>query len=82
MENKRVREGLKLNPDTLLVLTQMGKSNLAVPEHTEYFRVLVWSKGKGNPDCLTNWVDLIPNKTYTLIKDLLVPVALMSGTGC
>ncbi|KTD52874.1 hypothetical protein [Legionella quateirensis] len=82
MNNKIVREGLKLNPDNLFVLTQLGKNNLAIPEQAEYFRVLVWSKSSGNPDFLTNWVDLIPNKTYTLTQDLLVPVALMSGTGC
>lgn len=48
----------------------------------EYFRVLVWSDGKSEPDLLTNGVDVVPNKTYTVRDDLLVPAVLMAGTGC
>lgn len=80
--NKKVREGLKLNPNSLSVLTQSGKINLDIPEKAEYFRVLVWSNGTMTPDFLTNWVDIIPNKIYTLNDDHLVPLALMSGAGC
>lgn len=81
-ENKALIYGLKLKPETLQVLTQSGKIDLSVPEKVEYFRVLVWSKGEGDPDLLTNWVDIVPNKTYTLETDHLVPAALMAGTGC
>jgi len=80
--NKMVRNEVKLNPKTLRFLTQMGKIDLDIPKKAEYFRVLVWSKGAKNPDFLTNWVDIIPNKIYTLNEDHFVPLALMSGTGC
>ena len=80
--NNAVINGTKLNPKTLQVLTQTGKVNLNIPSKAEYFRVLVWSKGEGEPDLLTNWVDIVPNKTYTLKADHLVPSVLMSGTGC
>lgn len=80
--NNRLQQGVKLNPDTLRVLTQHGKINLTLPEKAEYFRVIVWSKGVGEPDFLTNWVNIVPNKTYTLNEDHLVPVTLMSGMGC
>lgn len=80
--NNALINGTKLNPDTLQVLTESGKVNLSIPEKAEYFRVLVWSKGEGEPDLLTNWVDIVPNKTYTLKKDHLVPAILMLGTGC
>lgn len=80
--NRKIMQGKKLNPDSLQVLTQTGKINLNIPKNVEYFRVLVWSKAKKEPDFLTNWVDIIPNKTYTLNTDHLVPFVLMSGMGC
>jgi hypothetical protein len=80
--NNKIIQGKKLNPHSLRVLTQTGKINLTIPKHAEYFRVLVWSKGVGEPDLLTNWVDIVPNKTYTLNKDYLIPRVLMSGMGC
>ena len=80
--NNRIMQGLKLNANSLQVLTQSGKLNVSVPKKAAYFRVLVWSKGGEEPDLLTNWVNIIPNKTYTLNADHLVPVTLMSGTGC
>lgn len=80
--NSRIKQGKKLNPNSLQVLTKMGKINLDIPKNAEYFRVLVWSKGVGEPDFLTNWVDIIPSKVYTLDKDHLIPLILMSGMGC
>ena len=80
--NKAIMYGLKLNPSTFQVLTQSGKITLSIPNNAEYFRVLVWSKGEENPDFHTNWVDIVPNKTYTLETDKLVPSVLMSGSGC
>lgn len=76
------QQGLKLNPKTLKFLTQTGKITLDSPKKAEYFRVIVWSKSTGYPDFFTNWVDIVPNKTYTLNKAHLIPAALMSGTGC
>ena len=80
--NNRVRRGLTLKPDTLQVLTHRGIFNLGSPKEAEYFRVLVWKKGVGAPDFLTNWVDVVPKKTYTINQEFLIPMALMAGTGC
>ncbi|HHF7344875.1 TPA: hypothetical protein ACPSKB_001287 [Legionella feeleii] len=81
-ENKALIYGLKLNSDSLQIVSQTGKSELDLPKNASHFRILVWSKGVGEPDLLTNWVSVVPNKTYTLEKDQLVPAALMSGVGC
>ncbi|MCC5016026.1 MULTISPECIES: hypothetical protein [unclassified Legionella] len=81
-ENKALIYGLKLNSDSLQIISQTGKSELDLPKNASHFRILVWSKGVGEPDLLTNWVSVVPNKTYTLEKDQLVPAALMSGVGC
>ncbi|MES2198884.1 MAG: hypothetical protein V4489_01780 [Chlamydiota bacterium] len=80
--NKALMYGSKLNQNSLQTLTQPGKINLTIPTNAEHFRVLVWSKDEENPDLVTNWVDIVPNKTYTLTEDLLVPTVLMLGTGC
>jgi len=75
-------QGLDLNPDSMQVLPQGGKINLSIPDNAEYFRVIVWSKGGKDPDYLTNWVDVVPNKTYELKADHLTPSVLMTGMGC
>ncbi|HEX2579330.1 MAG TPA: hypothetical protein VHK67_02885 [Rhabdochlamydiaceae bacterium] len=80
--NKAIMYGLKLNPATFQVLTQPGNVSLNIPKNAACFRVLVWSKGEGSPDFHTNWVDVLPNKTYTLKTDHLVPSVLISGSGC
>lgn len=80
--NNKMKQGGKLNLKSLQVVTQLGKINLEIPKNAEYFRVLVWSKGLANPDLLTNWLDVIPNKTYTLNDEHLFPIVLMSGMGC
>jgi hypothetical protein len=80
--NHAVVQGLKLRPETLQVLTQPGTALLTIPQKAQYFRVVAWSKGEGEPDLLTNWVDIVPSKTYTLKGDYLVPSVLMVGTGC
>jgi hypothetical protein len=36
----------------------------------------------GEPDYTTNWIDITPDKTYTLGNDYLIPVVLMAGSGC
>ncbi len=80
--NQAITAGTKLNPDTIQLLSQSGKVHLTVPKKAEYFRLLVWSTGEGEPDLLTNWVDIVPNKTYTLKPDHLFPSVLMAGIGC
>ena len=80
--NQALMYGPPLDQKTMQVLTQSRKNNLKVPEKAQHFRVLLWSKGEGDPDFLTNWVEVVPNKTYILDQDHLVPVVLMSGTGC
>jgi hypothetical protein len=80
--NSALMYGLKLNPASLQELTKAGKVSLSIPQKAEYFRVLVWSEGEGDPDLHTNWVEVIPTKTYTLKAEHLVPSVLMLGTGC
>lgn len=80
--NHALIHGSKLNPYTVQSLNQTGQIRLNIPKNAEYFRVLAWSKGKGTPDLHTNWVEIVPNKTYTLKADHLVPTVLMYGTGC
>lgn len=81
-DNKALMYGGKMNPETIQTLFQTGKVKLTLPQKAQHFRVLVWSKGSGEPDFTTNWIDITPNKTYTLETDYLVPVVLMSGSGC
>jgi hypothetical protein len=80
--NHAIMQGTKLNQKTLQVLKQTGKVDLSIPKKAEYFRVLAWSKGEGEPDLVTNWVEIVPNKVYKLATDHLVPAVLMLGTGC
>jgi hypothetical protein len=80
--NQAIISQAKLDPNTLQPLSQSGQITLHVPAKAEYFRVLVWSNGAKEPDLLTNWVNIVPNKTYTLKTDHLVPSVLMLGTGC
>jgi hypothetical protein len=80
--NEILIRGEKVSPSTLQYLDQAFKTKLSIPKTAEYFRVLVWPKGSGSPELLTNWVEIIPNKTYLLKKDHLTPVLLMVGMGC
>ena len=80
--NQALASGTKLNPNTFQFLNQSGKIKLSVPKKAEYFRVLAWSKENSEPDFNTNWVEIIPSKTYRLEDDQLVPSVLMSGMGC
>lgn len=66
----------------LVILNQQGKIDLTIPPKATYFRVIAWSTEKSNPDHSTNWIEVVPGKTYTLHTDQLVPVVLMSGMGC
>jgi len=80
--NQALVAGTKLNPSTMQYITKTGEIKLTIPPKAEYFRVLAWSNGQGEPDFHTNWVEIIPNKSYTLEADHLVPTVLMSGMGC
>lgn len=80
--NEALMHGEKLDPKSLHVVKQAGKVTIRIPKNAEYFRVLAWSNGEGDPDLHTNWVDIVPDKTYTLREDQLVPTVLMQGTGC
>lgn len=80
--NQALIAGTKLNPSTIQYISKSGEIKLTVPPKAEYFRVLAWSKGESEPDFHTNWVEIIPNKSYTLEADQLVPTVLMSGMGC
>ncbi len=80
--NQAITSKTQLNPNSMQALNQTGKINMSVPKGSEYFRVLVWSTSTNGPDLLTNWVQVVPNKTYKLDNDYLVPAVLMAGTGC
>lgn len=80
--NMRLKQGKKLNPDSLQIMTQIRKISVEIPTTAKYFRILVWSKGVEEPDFLTNWVDIVPRKNYTLNKEHLIPFVLLSGMGC
>ena len=58
------------------------KSKIAIPENAAYFRVLVWENQGSPPELLTNWVEIVPGKTYLLKDEHLTPVLLMNGMGC
>ncbi len=80
--NHAIAHGSALNPKSLQAIKQPGKVKLVIPKKAEYFRILVWSTEQKEPDLHTNWVEIIPNKTYLLKPDQLVPSVLMSGMGC
>ena len=80
--NQASIQGLEVKPGSTQVLPQGGRLHLTIPTNAEYFRVIVWSKGGKDPDYLTNWVDVVPNKTYELKEDHLTPSVLMTGMGC
>jgi len=80
--NKTIINGSKLDLNSLMILSQKGQIHLTLPNHANYLRVVVWSTGKKGPDLLTNWVDIVPNKTYIVNQDQLAPAILMSGAGC
>ena len=81
-DNKALMYGKKLNPKTLQPISQTGKIKLTLPNKAQHFRVLVWSERSQEPDYTTNWIDITLDKTYTLENDYLIPVVLMSGSGC
>lgn len=81
-ENKAIIYGANLNDKSLKLINESGKINLDVPKNAQYFRIVVWSKGKEKPDLLTNWVSIVPDKNYTLNQEQLIPAVLVSGIGC
>lgn len=80
--NKSLLSGARPNPSTLQTLAKLGKMKLTIPKAAGYFRVLAWSKKGWQPDLHTNWIEVTPNKTYTLESGHLVPTILMPGSGC
>ncbi|PWY56005.1 hypothetical protein DGG96_08655 [Legionella qingyii] len=80
--NKTIMNGSKLDLRSMMTLSQKGQIQLNIPNHAHYFRVVVWSTGKKKPDLLTNWVDIVPNKTYILNQNQLASAILLSGAGC
>ncbi len=82
-ENHALQYGLELNFKNIDFIKQKGEFNLNVPEKAEYFRIIAWSKKEEKePDHVTNWIEITPQKKYTLKQDDLIPVVLMSGMGC
>jgi hypothetical protein len=81
-QNQAIQHSLDLSSNTLQSVSQRGKIQLNVPDHAQYFRVLVWSGEGANPDLHTNWVEVVPNKVYQLKADHLTSTRLMIGMGC
>jgi len=80
-KNEALMQGEATNP-LKLYSPNGAKSKIAIPKDAAYFRILVW-KGQGTlPELLTNWVEIIPDKTYLLKDEHLTPVLLMNGMGC
>lgn len=65
-----------------LYRTKQSKTIVRIPKNAAYFRVLVWETSDKLPDRLTNWIELVPGKTYLLKKEHLVPLLLINGMGC
>lgn len=80
--NQALIQGAKLNASTLQAVVKQGKMKFSIPKNAEYFRVVVWLKGKESPSLITNWVEIVPNKLFQLKSDHLIPAVLMSGMGC
>ncbi|KTC91277.1 hypothetical protein OQJ15_14700 [Fluoribacter dumoffii] len=80
--NKNILNGTTLHSSSLTMLRQNDKIYLKSPKNARYFRIIVWLNDKQQPDLLTNWVDIIPDKTYVVNQNQLVPRALMVGAGC
>lgn len=71
------------NRDKLRLLNCQGVSEITIPEKAQYFRVLAWSSIDGHePDFVTNWVDIVPDKTYILKQEHLISIRLATGIGC
>lgn len=80
--NKALMAGKSLNRSTLQEISQPGKIKLTIPQKAQQFRVLVWPQNSKEPEYTTNWINITPNKIYTLENDYLIPVILMPGSGC
>jgi hypothetical protein len=57
-------------------------SKITIPANASYFRIVAWDSKNKNPDYLTNWVEIVPDKTYEIDDEHLTPVLLMNGMGC
>jgi len=80
--NKAMMSGKPLDMSQVQIIDKSGNVNLKIPKDAEHLRIIVWTKSSGEPDLVTNWVDVVPNKTYMIKTDHLIPVVLMPGSGC
>jgi hypothetical protein len=70
-------------PKKSLFYPRQNKATISIPKNAAYFRVLIWEGLKKNlPDFLTNWVEIVPDKTYLLQKEHLTHFLLIQGMGC
>lgn len=81
-ENNTTPSTLSIDSKMLQSLNQKGVLELTTPDRAQYFRILLWSPLKKQPDLLTHWVTLIPNKKYTVMNAHLMPLIMLSGLGC
>ena len=59
-----------------------SSSKVDIPSTASYFRLLVWEGKEKEPHLLTNWVEIVPDKTYSIKEEHLTPILLMNGMGC
>lgn len=57
-------------------------AKVKIPSGASYFRLLVWESKEKNPTFLTNWVVIVPDKTYLIDDEHLTPILLLNGMGC
>lgn len=79
--NDAIMQGNPIVTADLYYLRQ-SKETISIPKNATYFRVLIWNSAQNIPEFLTNWVELVPDKTYSLKKEHLTPLLLMNGMGC
>lgn len=80
--NKSILNNATLDTGSLMILNQKGTIQLTSPNDARYFRLVAWSNDNNEPDLLTNWVDIVPNKAYVVSQNQLIPRVLMAGAGC
>lgn len=69
-------------PPASLSHLHQNKETVSIPKNTAYFRVLIWNSAQKYPEFLTNWVELVPGKSYLLKEEHLTPLLLLNGMGC
>jgi len=79
--NEALLQGEEIHPSKLYSIKK-SYSKITIPANVSYFRVVVWNNLSNTPELLTNWVEIVPNKTYQLKNEHLTSALLLNGMGC